>query len=357
MPAQISSETKAAILAHYQYGLSSRKIRDKLAEVGTLVSHNTVARVIAEKKRELEGSAKPPKRLGTQNTPTVRTKEAIEKVRKLVDRPDPYSLRSIVKKTQISYSTVRRIISQDLDMMKRMKTKTHALSNKMVDQRVLKGPRLLEWIKGNKWKNIVTIDEAWVYMSHVNGHRKIFYQRRGKESPQSFQKYWRQKHPKGVMFVAGISSVGRTAIRFVPPRTKVNSWYYVNKVLKPLFRKDIPKLFGSRAHLVVLHQDSAPAHKATATVQWLKANGYKFIPAEDWPANSPDLSPMDYAINGIFKQRLWKRKARNLRGLIRVMKEEWKNISKNLCVRTLQSWKGRVIKMVKNHGYQIEYLK
>jgi hypothetical protein len=45
-------------------------------------------------------------------------------------------------------------------MLKRMKTVTDVLSNKMVDQRVLKGPRLLEWIKGSKWKNIVTIDEA-----------------------------------------------------------------------------------------------------------------------------------------------------------------------------------------------------
>jgi hypothetical protein len=41
-----------------------------------------------------------------------------------------------------------------------------------------------------------------------------------------------------------------------------------------------------------------------ANVQWLKANVYKFTPAGDWPANSPDLSPMDNAINGIFKQRL-----------------------------------------------------
>ena len=116
-------------------------------------------------------------------------------------------------------------------------------------------------------------------------------------------------------------------------------------------------MFGSCAHLVILHQDSAPAHKASATVQWLKANGCKFILAEDWPANSPDLSLVDYVINGIFKQRLWKRKARNLRGLIRAMKEEWKNINKNLCIRTLRSWEGRVIKMVKNHGYQKEHLK
>jgi hypothetical protein len=159
------------------------------------------------------------------------------------------------------------------------------------------------------------------------------------------------------MFVAGISSVDRTAIRFVPPRIKVNSWYYVHKVLRPLIKKYIPKLFGSRAHLVVLHQDSASAPKTSATVQWLKANGYKFIPVGDWPANSPDLNPINYAINKIFKQCLWRRKARNLRGSIRAMKKRWKNISKNLCIGTLQSWEGRVIKKLENHYYQIKHVK
>jgi hypothetical protein len=116
-------------------------------------------------------------------------------------------------------------------------------------------------------------------------------------------------------------------------------------------------MFGSRAHLVALHRDSAPTHKASATVQWLKANGYRFIPAGNYPANSTDLSLMDYAINRIFKQRLWKRKAQNLCGSIRAMKEEWKNINKSLRIRTLRSWEGWLIKMVKNHGYQTEHLK
>jgi hypothetical protein len=256
MPSKTDSETRGAILAHHHYGLTSREIVLKMAEMGTSVSQSTVARVITEKRLEQEGLVKPPKRLGTKNSPTVLTKSAIEKVRRLVERPDPYSL----------YSTIRRINNRDLDMKKHMKTKTNALSNKMVDQRVYKGPRLLEWINGNKWKKGVTIDEAWVYMSHVNGHRKIYYKRRGKISPQMWTKYCRHKHPKGVMFIAGISSVGRTNLRFVPPNTKVNSWFYVNKVLEPLFEKDIPRMFGSRAHLIVLHHDSAPAHKASATV-------------------------------------------------------------------------------------------
>jgi hypothetical protein len=128
---------------------------------------------------------KPPKRLGTQNSPTVRIKSAVVKVHRLVERPDPYTLRLIVNKTQVSYSSISRKNDHDLDMKKYMTTKTHALSNKMVDQRVFKGPRLLQWIKRNKWKNIVTIDGAWAYMSHVNGHRKSYYKFQRKNEPSN----------------------------------------------------------------------------------------------------------------------------------------------------------------------------
>jgi hypothetical protein len=159
------------------------------------------------------------------------------------------------------------------------------------------------------------------------------------------------------MFVAGISYKGRTDIRFVPSRCKVNSDYYINNVLDPLFKKDIPKLFGKRAKMAVLHHDRAPAHKSAKTVKWLESRGYKFIPEADWPANSPDLSPMDYSINGIFKRRLWARRARNLKSLMRAMREEWKKIDLKLCRGTMNGWAPRVKKMLDNKGYQFEHLK
>ena len=49
-----------------------------------------------------------------------------------------------------------------------------------------------------------------------------------------------EKHPRGIMFVAGISAFGPTTIRFVPPDAKVNDNFSINKVLKPLFRKRHP---------------------------------------------------------------------------------------------------------------------
>ena len=99
----------------------------------------------------------------------------------------------------------------------------------------------------------------------------------------------------------------------LPPQ-KVNANFYLNKVLKLLSEKDIPRLFGKDANSAMLHHDSARAHAAAATAQWLENFGYNLIPARNWPTDSPDLSPMDYSLNEIFKRRLWKQKARRVKG-------------------------------------------
>jgi hypothetical protein len=132
------------------------------------------------------------------------------------------------------------------------------------------------------------------------------------------------------MFVARISSRDPTVICFVPPNTKVNSAFFTNKILKPIYGKDILRLFGKDAKRVTIHHDSASSHTSGPTVKWLKSNNCNFIPAADWPENSPDLSPMDYLVNGIFKRRFSKRKSRALPVSMRVMKDVWSKIFVNL---------------------------
>ncbi|OWA55062.1 hypothetical protein BV898_19447 [Hypsibius exemplaris] len=45
------------------------------------------------------------------------------------------------------------------------------------------------------------------------------------------------------MFVASVCSREKIEIRFVKPRTKVNYEYYIQHVMKPPFKNDIPKLY------------------------------------------------------------------------------------------------------------------
>ncbi|OQV20031.1 hypothetical protein BV898_06034 [Hypsibius exemplaris] len=173
---------------------------------------------------------------------------------------------SILTLCGVSATTIARVVSQDLEGKVRKKCRVYALSNKQAKQRVDRGPRFLRYINGRKWKNVVTINEAWVYLTVFNGIRKIYYEFRGERSPESWTNFWKESHPKGVLFVAGVCSCEKTAIRFVKPGAKINSEYYIQHVLKPLFKNDIRKLFpGELINKVVFHHDSAPAPSSGIT--------------------------------------------------------------------------------------------
>jgi len=52
------------------------------------------------------------------------------------------------------------------------------------------------------------------------------------------------------------------------------------------------KLF-SRNRDGMFQQDGARVHTSTATIAWMDANIKHYIQPEDWPPNSPDLSPIE----------------------------------------------------------------
>ena len=53
---------------------------------------------------------------------------------------------------------------------------------------------------------------------------------------------------------------------------------------------------GGRPAPFVFQQDSAPAHKARITLDFLKEEGINFWGPDMWPPNSPDLAPLDYGV-------------------------------------------------------------
>ena len=100
----------------------------------------------------------------------------------------------------------------------------------------------------------------------------------------------------------GVCHRGPTSLRIVPENVKVNNEVFPKELLIPIWKEDIPRLYPGEESKVILHMDGARAHFHPNVVQWLETNKIKYIPAGHWPANSPDLSPMDYGINGIFKK-------------------------------------------------------
>ena len=57
--------------------------------------------------------------------------------------------------------------------------------------------------------------------------------------------------------------------------------------------------------MFVFQQDNAPAHRARDTVELLRSETPQFISPDMWPANSPDLNPIDNHVRGMLQQHMY----------------------------------------------------
>ena len=105
------------------------------------------------------------------------------------------------------------------------------------------------------------------------------------------------------MVCAGVSTIGRTPLFFVPPGVKVNSISYQRLILEPVV-KDLSEMMFS-GEFFLFQQDGAPVHTSNSTQSWLRNNISDFVSKEEWSPYSPDLNPMDYSIWSLLESKAW----------------------------------------------------
>ena len=348
-------KVEKAILMLHSIGKSMRKISKLLEKKILKRSPSTILSIIRKNSDQAKTPTKPVKRLTNPGSPKIRTKDLVQKVKRDIDKRNPLSQRKIAKKHNISQKTVNRLIHEDLHAVVRKKYPVHALSDKQIAQRYEIGRRFLEFLGGERYKKIITVDECWIYLSNTGGERRIYYEFKGTKNPESWTKYWKKQHPIGVMVFMGVTFYGKSKLRFVKPDAKINQDYYIENLLTPLFRDDIPELFAGQKYRPLFHQDNAPAHAGKKTQAWLENSEFDYIPKELWMGNSPDMALMDFCVNGYFKQQLFDRHPTTLAGLKRVAVEVWEGLDQGVIQRGFQSWVGRVQMMVDNYGHHVEH--
>ena len=185
------------------------------------------------------------------------------------------------------------------------------------------------------------------------GPEKMFQQ----ETEQEPWKATKKEHsgwPPKTLCAMEVCHRGSTSLRIVPENVKMNNEIFLKDVLIPIWKKDISRLYPGEERKVILPMNGARAF-FHPNVQWLETNKIKYIPAGDWPANFPDLSPMDYGINGIFKNLCNRRTATTKSELVRVAKEVWSEIEIRKIRKVIKAWPFRVDLMVEKLGFQTEH--
>ncbi|KAI2662348.1 Transposable element Tcb2 transposase [Labeo rohita] len=102
---------------------------------------------------------------------------------------------------------------------------------------------------------------------------------------------------------------------------------------------------GGKAHSPSC-QDLAPAHTAKSTKRWLNDHGVGVL---DWPANSPDLNPIEN-LWGIVKRKMRNKRPKNADELKATVKETWASIPPQQCHRLITSMPRRIEAVNKAKG-------
>ncbi len=130
-------------------------------------------------------------------------------------------------------------------------------------------------------------------------------------------------------------------------RSKVNTAVY--QVLEHFMLPAADQLYGDADF--IFQQDLAPAHTAKATSTWFKDHG---IPVLNWPANSPDLNPIEN-LWGIVKRKMRYARPNNAEELKATIRATWALITPEQCHRLIDSMPRRIAAVIQAKGAPTKY--
>ena len=107
---------------------------------------------------------------------------------------------------------------------------------------------------------------------------------------------------------------------------------------------------GGRPAPFVFQQDSAPAHKARITLDFLQEEKIDFWGPDMWPPNSPDLAPLDYGVWPYIAGKACKTRADSVPVLKRRVNAAWRNMEPSKTRSICGHFRARLEKCIEVEG-------
>ncbi len=282
-------QNRIAVIALHKVGMEPSTIFKTLKKLD--ISRIFVYRTI---KRYVEDSLTNDRpRFGRPRS--VRTPKLIKAVKARIDRRPIRKQKVMAREMGISLKSMSTVIRVDLGLKAYRRSRGQYLTPNLMEQRAQKSKALLKRYAHNKHRSILFTDEKMFTIEEVfNRQNDRIYACDAKTARAIAPRVQRGHYPASVMVWWGVTYDGVTQLHFCEKGVKTSAEVYQNTILEPLVKPLNTSLFNNKGWSFL--QDSAPAHKAKTTQQWLQKNVPDFISTNDWPAGSPDLNPLDYKL-------------------------------------------------------------
>jgi hypothetical protein len=209
----------------------------------------------------------------------------------------------------------------------------------------------LAWARAHRnwtleqWRKVIFSDESTFTINSHAGNVHVR-RREGEEfRPECILKT--AKHPKSVMVWSCMSANGIGRLEIV--KGMMNARKYVQMLQNKLVRSACD-MFQENSW--IFQDDNAPCHRAKVVKEWLQQAGIQHL---DWPAQSPDLNPIENLWHRLGSQ-VAKEKPRTERELIEKIIRVWNHvITREELGKLVDSMPNRVRAVIHSRGHPTKY--
>ncbi len=195
-----------------------------------------------------------------------------------------------------------------------------------------------------QWSKVLFSDESTFCISFGNQGPRVWRKSGEAQNPCCLKSS--VKFPHSVMIWAAMSSAGVGSLCIL--KSTVNAAIY-QEILEHFMLPSADKLYGDADF--IFQQDLAPAHTAKGTKSWFSDHGVTVL---DWPANSPDLNPIEN-LWGIVKRKMRDTRPNNADELKATVKETWASIPPQQCHKLFTSMSSQIEAVIKAKGAPTKY--
>lgn len=326
--------------------LSQSNMKSSAISASLKCSLSLVYKVL--KQWKISGTVAEKKKIGRPRTVNTRRNRAI--IKKRITRNDGVSLNQMAKNLQISRSSLQTIVHNDLNLRSYRLYKGQFLTDQAKLNRKEKCKNLCDFFKVRRIEDVLWSDEK-IFTIEVARNAQNNRQLLNPSLKNTRKRKIATKclFPKCLMVWGGISAAGKTSLIFIDKKVKINANVYQEEILEKAlvpWKRNNPN--------VIFQQDWAPAHGAKTTIRFLETKIGSFMTKDMWPANSPDLNPLDFSVWGFMEKQLRSRKVQNLDNLRKEIIKIWNDLDINYLRRTIDSVKKRFEACIEADGGHFE---
>lgn len=353
MAPHLTSIEIGQIIAYHDAGWSCNKIASKLKR-----HHSTISEILRKYKDNGEvvrksGSGRP-KKLSPQ---TVRALgRAVTADRFITAQELQTEFRLNGGENAVSSRTIRRAITDIRGYNSYWSAKKPYISEKNRQKRLLWCQDKVNWTV-EQWRRVMWTDES-PYCLRYSGRLRVWRLHNERYSPQCLQ--GTIKHDKKIMVWGAFAAHGVGHLHRI---NGIMDGHKYHQILIHHMRPSLQRLFPNGDG--IFQQDNDPKHTAKIVINYLNNN---HIPQFDllpfrfdkkdasfrWPAQSPDLNPIEN-LWSILDRQITNRRSNSEEELFDIVLAAWNNLDPIQLTKLSDSMRSRVAAVIANNGYQSKY--